>query len=123
MRVPADGDHGFDWGMLVNDVTEGLFKDGCTLFAHIGDDDVEAAIPAFLAALPSYAGERVLPVGTVLRTGSTPPPDGTPLLLGDGSVERYDGDLTWVQFDGWTRYAERFGPFVVVPNFDALVNE
>lgn len=77
------------------------------------------------AALGRYLADRSdrLPVGTVLKAKDPEPPDGTLLMLANGTWESYDSRLTTVQFDDWSFFALRFGPFVVGPNYRALVSD
>lgn len=128
MKIPAEGDHGFTRGMLANDLAEALVKDDefGGLFGHIGDSDVERALPAFLAALPSYEDEPVLPVGTVLRTDSPEPPDGTWLIIrvsGGPKLIRYSPPSGLRGAEWWARWVADIGPVVVAPNYYALTGD
>jgi hypothetical protein len=58
-------------------------------------------------------------LGAVIRKTDPEPEDGTPLLGPDGRVEPYvsaDVGGRWRDYAGWA------GPFVVAPDYNALVN-
>jgi hypothetical protein len=58
-------------------------------------------------------------IGDVLDNSSPEPPDGTPLLGPDSKVELYAS----AEIGGrWRQYAANLGPFVVAPDYDALVD-
>jgi hypothetical protein len=69
-------------------------------------------------------GQRVLPVGTVLRAGDPEPPVGTMLMWrtpinSELRILRYSSKK-W----SWPEFAQGTGPFVVVaPDYDKLVGE
>lgn len=57
-------------------------------------------------------------VGTLLTANDPAPPDDTPLLGPDGKVEKFIAAEIGGQ---WRKYATWAGPFVVAPDYDAIV--